>query len=76
MDTLYAAVEGAVAPPGSVVKVPRDLEAICLKCLQKDPAKRYASGQELADDLRRFLEGRAVAAGPTGFWRRMFFRGK
>lgn len=37
--------------------VPLDLEALCLKCLQKEPARRYAQGGQLADDLRRFLDG-------------------
>jgi serine/threonine protein kinase len=75
LETLQQVVgEEPVSPSRLRPKLPRDLETICLKCLQKEPARRYGSAAALADDLQRWREGRPIQArrigvlGRTGRW--------
>src|SRR5262249_38518433 len=63
--TMHQVLSDDPAPPRRLVKkLPRDLETIALKCLRKEPEKRYGSAEALADDLRRWLDGRPIAARP------------
>ncbi|MEY3232055.1 MAG: Serine/threonine-protein kinase PknB, partial [Planctomycetota bacterium] len=60
--------------PSTLAAVPRELDWICGRCLEKSPDRRYPTIDALAEDLARFLDGRDVAAGPVGgvyrLWRR------
>jgi S1-C subfamily serine protease/tRNA A-37 threonylcarbamoyl transferase component Bud32 len=67
LETLQLVQQADPLPPRRArPRVPRDLETVCLKCLEKDPAKRYNSAQALADDLERFVAGEPVQARPRG----------
>jgi serine/threonine protein kinase/ABC-type phosphate/phosphonate transport system substrate-binding protein len=68
LETLQKVREADLKRPRSINPgVPRDLETICLKCLEKNPQARYATAEAMADDLERWLKGQPIRARPPGF---------
>ena len=66
LETVLQVIKTEPVPPARLrAGVPKDLETVCLACLQKNPARRYPSAAALADDLRRFLDGLPVYARPV-----------
>jgi WD40 repeat protein/serine/threonine protein kinase len=71
LDTLLQVLDCEPVPPRQLnAAVPRDLETICLRCLEKELRKRYASAQDLVADLGRYLDGRPIVARPARVWER------
>ena len=71
IETIRQVIDDEPVPPSRLVpRLPRDLETISLKCLNKEAHKRYASAQALADDLRRYMSGEPIQARPTPLWER------
>src|SRR5262249_36179838 len=67
-ETVLQVIHQEPARPSQLnAKEPRDLETICLHCLRKDARSRCATAAALADDLRRFTEGRPIQARPVGW---------
>ncbi|MFM7160860.1 MAG: protein kinase domain-containing protein [Planctomycetaceae bacterium] len=73
METLLASsFELPVSPARLEPAIPRDLETICLKCLEKEPRLRFASAAELADELERVATHRPIVSRPPGSWGRLY----
>src|SRR5262249_29876287 len=79
LETVLQVLSADPVPPSRLQSaVHRDLDTICLKCLDKDRSKRYATAEALAEELRRFVNGEPIRARPTPAWERLgkWARGK
>ena len=73
LETVLQVLHDEPVPPSRLrPRVPRDLETICLKCLEKNPQRRYATADDLAEDLERFLDFEPVKARPVAAPERMW----
>ena len=71
LDTLLQVTRDDPVPPARLnPKTPRDIQTICMKCLEKEPNRRYPTAAALAADLRRYLADEPIAARPAGRWER------
>jgi serine/threonine protein kinase len=69
---LHQVREESPVPPREInPQTPKELESVCLKCLEKDPTRRYPTAAALADDLDRWLRGEPITASPLSLWRRL-----
>ncbi|MBE7463208.1 MAG: serine/threonine protein kinase [Planctomycetes bacterium] len=70
LEVVVAVINEPVRPPRQLnPKIHRDIQTIVMKCLEKDPRNRYASSEELRDDIQRFRSGEAIRARPVGMFR-------
>lgn len=66
LDTMRLVQDSEPEPPGRYGSAPQDLQVVCLKCLEKDPSRRYRSAASFSDELERWLNGQPVEARPVG----------
>ena len=71
LETIRQVVNDEPVPPTKLMpRLPKDINTICLKCLSKDPKKRYSSVAELDADVQRFLHDEPIQARPIAWWER------